>query len=361
MLQVRSEMSAMESQPWGGWRVGRRGGAVLLAAMFSFVAGCHKEPLAADSASKLPVMAVRAGVVSSGTHRATEEAVGTVRARIRAVVEAKVSGRIVTMAAVPGRAVKAGDVLVEVDAQEVQARLDQARAVLQQAERELARYGTLLRQEAVTQAEHDVVESRQRVAKAAVAEVETMRGYTRIVAPFDGVVSRKLADVGDLAGPGRGLLELEDPASVRFEADVPMPWMDRIKLGDRLAVTVSTAGGAMEGVLSEIEPTADPVSRTFRIRLDLPVGAGVRAGAFGRVTVPVEEVKLVSVPASAVNVRGQMELVFVVMGDRAQLRIVKTGKRLGVDLEVLSGLEAGERVVVEGGVGLLDGQPVSLR
>jgi RND family efflux transporter MFP subunit len=110
--------------------------------------------------------------------------------------------------------------------------------------------------------------------------------------------------------------------------------------------------------VSEIEPSADAASRTFRVRLDLPEGAGVRAGMFGRVTLPAGESERLTVPALAVERRGQMELVWVVEDGRAALRLIRTGRSWGEDTEVLSGLKAGERVVVGASLGIREGQPV---
>lgn len=112
---------------------------------------------------------------------------------------------------------------------------------------------------------------------------------------------------------------------------------------------------------SEIAPAADPNSRTFRVKLDLPPTLGLRLGQFGRVTVPLNEIATVRVPARALVVRGQMEIVFVVEQQKAQLRLVKTGKRLGDEWEVVSGLNAGESIVVEGAASLSDGQPVEVK
>jgi hypothetical protein len=106
---------------------------------------------------------------------------------------------------------------------------------------------------------------------------------------------------------------------------------------------------------------ADPGSRTFRVKLDLPPTPGLRSGAFGRVAVPVGETSTLRVPAPALVVRGQMEMVFVVAGPTAQLRLVKTGKRLGGEVELVSGVRAGEQVVIEGAAQLTDGQPVTVK
>jgi multidrug efflux pump subunit AcrA (membrane-fusion protein) len=117
----------------------------------------------------------------------------------------------------------------------------------------------------------------------------------------------------------------------------------------------------LEGVVSEIAPAADPGSRTFLVKLDLPSTPSLRAGQFGRVAIPVGGTSALLTPASAVVVRGQMELVFVVSEGHARLRIVKTGRRIGDDVELVSGVDAGESLVVDNPSRLVDGQPLRLR
>ena len=332
---------------------------VLILASFAAAAGCHRKP-APPRGAGLPAAAVRVRPVEKKGWVATEELVGTVRARTRATIEAKVSGRIAQLPVVAGQAVDEGDLLVLLEVREVQARLDQAKAVAQQAAQDLKRFETLLEQKAATQSEYDAVQARFAVTTAAVAEADTILAYARITAPFHGVISRKLAEVGDLASPGRPLLDLEDPSSLRLEADVPEALIGRVRLGDKLLVRHGARTNDFEGVVSELAPMADPNTRTFRVKLDLPPEGGLRLGQFGRVAVPVEEIVSIRIPVSALVVRGQMEMVFVVVEQTAQLRLVKTGRRMGDEVEIVSGLEAGEPLVIEGAAALRDGQPVEV-
>jgi RND family efflux transporter MFP subunit len=292
---------------------------------------------------------------------ATEEVVGTVRARQRASIEAKISGRIDSVLVAPGHPVKTGDLLVRLDAREIKARLDQAVAAREQAEGDLKRFVALFKSQTISQAEFDAIQSRARIARAAAAEAETTLGQANVLAPFDGVVTRKFAEVGDLAAPGRALLEVEDPSALRFEADVPETAAGRMAPGVRLPVRVAGLDRDLEGVVGEISPAIDPASRTFLVKLDLPPVEGLRIGQFGRVAVPVGETTTLRLPAPAVLRRGQMELVFVVVDGRAWLRLVKSGKRFGDDVELVSGLEAGEVVVVDGAAALQDRQPIEVR
>jgi RND family efflux transporter MFP subunit len=323
------------------------------------ISGCNQDPPPAPATTSSPVP-VRVQAVERKRRVATEEAAGTVRARLRAVIEAKVSGKIEQMLAVPGQQVKSGDLLVQLDALEIQARLDQAIAVRRQAEAELKRLSALLKEKTISQAEFDTVEARYRVADATVSETETRRSYTKVLAPFDGIVTRKYSDVGDLAAPGKPLLEIEDSSRLRLEADVPEAAVGNLAPGDKLTVRISSASNELTGVVSEISPAADPNSRTFLVKLDLPAGPGLRAGQFGRVSVPVGEARALRVPAAAVVQRGQLELVFVISDGRAQMRIVKTGKRVGNEVELVSGVDAGESVAIEGAVALADGRPVTV-
>jgi len=332
------------------------GTALALALAFG---ACSQKPHATAHENDLPPVTVRVQTVESKPHVATEEVTGSVRAKLHSTIEAKSTGRIEKMLVAPGQQVKQGEVLVQLDAREVQAKLDQARAVREQSETNLKRYTALLANKVTAQAEFDIVQSANRVARAALAEAETNLGYMTITAPFDGVITKKSADVGDLATPGKTLLEIEDPMALRFEADMPEAIIGSIAAGARMTVRSGTL--EMTGTVSEIAPVADVQSRTFLVKLDLPQTPGLRTGQFGRVAVPLSETSVLRIPVSAVVQRGQMEIVFVVQNGRAQLRLVKTGKRFGDEVELVSGIEAKEQVAVENTSRLTDGRRVEVQ
>jgi RND family efflux transporter MFP subunit len=272
-----------------------------------------------------------------------------------------VSGRISELPVTLGQRVKAGDLIARLDAAEIDARLEQAEASLEQAERDWKRASALLEQKAITPSEQEAAQSKYRLAKGVLAEAKAMMSYVEIVAPFDGVVTKKEADEGDLATPGKPLLAIEDPSKLQLAADVPQTLAAHVLAGARLAIRVDGVEGELTGTVSEIAPAADPVSRTFRVKVDLPATSGLSSGQFARLLVPVGENLSLRAPASAVLQRGQLEIVFVVADQRAQWRLVKTGRRLGDDVEILSGLQAGDAVVVEGAATLADGQPVEVK
>lgn len=336
--------------------------AVPLLAVAMCFTGCGAKPeTSGASSTSLPTAQVRVQAVERKSRAATEDVVGTVRPKLSATIEAKVSGRIDKMLVVPGQTVKAGEPLAHLDAAEIASRLDQAGAALDQAEQEWKRISTLLGQQASTKSEYDAADARYRMAKGAVAEAKTMMSYCEVIAPFDGVITRKLADVGDLATPGKPLLQMENPGTLRLEADVPEALIGKVKLGDRLFVRIAAVASEIEGTVAELSPTADPNSRTYLVKLDLPGATGLRSGQFGRVSVPVGEASAIRVPVAAAIQRGQMEMVFVLANNRAQLRLVKTGSRIGDEIELVSGLDSGEQVVTENASALIDGQPVAIQ
>lgn len=335
----------------------------LPAASLAFaLAGCGAKQ-ENENATSLPLVEVRVQTVENLPRTMTEEVLGTVRAKLHATLEARLSGHIDQMPVGLGATVQKGQLIARLGAGEIVARLDQAKASLAEADRDWNRTAALFAEQSATRAEYDSAQARQQIAQSAVAEANAMMSYVEVTAPFNGIVTKKWADVGDLAAPGKPLVDLEDPSALQMQADVPEALNASVKPGDRLPVWVASATPTpdLEGTVAEMAPVADPNSRTFLVKLDLPAAPGLRSGQFGRVAVPVGEVSSIRVPASAVIQRGQMELVFVAVNGHAQLRLVKTGRRMGDEIEVVSGLNAGEQVVTEDVSVLADGQPVSIQ
>lgn len=340
---------------------GRRVGTHLVAlpAGMVLLAGCGKAHQGHTAAHPdLPSVQVRTQTVEARPVASVEEVVGTVRAKLRATVEAKTGGRIIEMPVVLGQKIKAGELLARLDAPEIKARLDQAEATLQQAERDAKRMASLFNQQAASRADYETADSRYLVAKGVVAEARAMMGYVNILAPFDGVVTRKWVDVGDQAAPGKPLVNIEDPSKFQLEADVPEAIVSRIKQDACMTIRVGQSTSDLSGTVAEITPLADTTSRTFRVKLDVPTSPGLMSGQFARLIVPVGENTSMRVPTSAVVRRGQMEILFAVENQHARLRLVKTGRRVNDETEILSGLDSGDSVVVDNPQQLFDGQPL---
>jgi RND family efflux transporter MFP subunit len=184
---------------------------------------------------------------------------------------------------------------------------------------------------------------------------EAMLAYTRIAAPFAGVVTSDLVKPGDLATPGRPLFEVEGLDRLRAEVQVPES-LPLPPVGT--SVTVQVDGAPLPGKLAELSPAADPLSRTRLAKIDLPAANPARSGQFVRVLWPAGQRAAMMVPATAVQVFGQMERVYVVTAGQAHLRLVKTTLQEGPWVQVSSGLAAGETIVTAPPASLRDGSPV---
>ncbi|MEW6277189.1 MAG: efflux RND transporter periplasmic adaptor subunit [Candidatus Eremiobacterota bacterium] len=177
-------------------------------------------------------------------------------------------------------------------------------------------------------------------ARAGTAAVASDLAYGEIVAPFPGVVIRKFMHQGELATPGAPLLEVQDVHHLQLEVAVPEEQLGRFKLGQRLPVEVG--GRSVSSRVRQVVPSADPASRSFLVKLAIVKARDLIPGLYGRLRLPTGKRTALFVPARAVTRRGQLEQVTVV--DPVELRLVKTAPAAGDEVEILSGLKAGERV-----------------
>lgn len=334
---------------------------ILLLSLVSLaMAGCHRPSHESKEAPELPTVRVTTETVALETVRSREEIPGTIHSVDQAMISAKVIGTIDSMPVILGQEVSEGDLLVSIVAGEISAKVLQAQAQLDQTVRDLTRERELLTKGASTSETVAALEDGVRVLQAVVSEAETMLSYTKIRAPFDGVVTRKIASEGDLASPGMPLLEIENPRRFEVATDIPEMLARPDLVGAEVEVTMP--GGEWTGltVITEMAPAADPGSRTFHAKVAVPEGTPVRSGQFARIRLPGRPIETILVPASAVSRHGQIELVFTVEVDRADMRIVKTGTTYGDRLEILSGLGPDDVIITNSPAKLIDGQPVEI-
>jgi len=308
-----------------------------------------------------PPVTVTVAPVRQQVVPALVEVAGTVQAAERAAIAAKVTGAITRMPVVLGSTVRAGDLLATISAEEIAARLNQAEAQLAQAKRNLEREQHLLAKNAATPETVKSMADQYAMAQAGHREARTMLGYTTITAPFDGVITRKNVNAGDLATPGTVLLQVENNRVLQVRAAVPESLILNLKTGDTLTVKVEAAGVSVQATVAEVAPAADPQSRTAPVVLDLPASPALRSGQFARVLLPGNGAKTLLIPKSALVPAGQMDRVFVVADGRARLRLVRTGMDHEGMTEILAGLDAGETVVVTNNRLLVDGQELRVQ
>lgn len=350
------------------------------------LAGCGKH-LAPDSVEpELPAARVRVATARITHAPVLIETTGTVRPVQRASLSAKVMGAIEELPITLGQSVHAGDVVARIGAGEISARVLQAKSQLNVARRDLERERDLLAKGASTADMVKGLEDRLALTQAMVGEAEAMLAYTTLRAPFDGVVARKLANPGDLAAPGMPLMEIEGTGAFEVEAALPDSLADKLAVGTELSVSVPVANVTFAGNVAEISSAADPSAHTVLAKITVPSGTAVRSGQFARLQIPGAVVPTLLVPASAVSTIGQIERVFVAErnaatvdapkttnsrqasapgSSRATLRLIRTGAVRGPagqqHVEILSGVDDGEQVVVEPPAGLRDGQLLEIQ
>ncbi len=323
------------------------------------MSGCGRPSAdeAASTGSQAAPLTVHVARVQAVNLTRTQPVAGTLRPFDHAVVATKIMGTVTRADFAVGQVVTAGEILVTLSADEIAARLAQAQAGLDATLREQARE-TTLRDKGVSPAETVLtLTDRRRGAEAAVREAQSLHNYTQVTAPFAGVITRKLIQLGDLAQPGTPLLEIEGTTGLRDEIEVPAS-LPLPPLGTGLRVVFAT--GETTGTLTELSPAADPLTRTRLAKLSLPAATpAARSGDFVRALWPAGESTALTVPAAAVSPFGQMERVFVLVAGRAQLRLVKTAgsDELG-HLRISAGLEADETVILAPPTSLRDGQSV---
>ena len=197
-------------------------------------------------------------------------------------------------------------------------------------------------------AHRDMMQAGQAQAKAALAEAHTSLSYTRVLAPFDGVITEKKADPGALASPGLPIFTIEGLGHYRLEATVNESDLRYVRPGEVVPVVVDALEPpARKGKVVQVGPAADSASRSFLVKIELPADPQMRSGLFGRAQFSRGSRSSVLIPKTAVVERGQLQGVYVLdLNKIASLRYVTLGKASGTEVEVLAGVQEGERLVV---------------
>jgi len=316
------------------------------------------------------------------------EVVGSVRAAQTSELASQMVGTIVEIRAHEGDHVHRGEVLAVINGDQPRGAMDRAvaadNAAVQQlaaaesdlalAESTLKRYQNLYEKKSVSPQEFDEVKAREQAAlarremaqagqveaKATLSQARTSLDYTRIRAPFDGVVTEKKADPGTLASPGVPVFVIEDVRRYRLEATVNQSDLRYVRLGQQVSVMIDALDDAeLKAKVVQIVPAADAASRSFLVKIELPPDARLRSGLFGRAQFSRGERPSLMIPRTAVVDRGQLQGIFVLDHDKvASLRYVTLGKVSGTNIEVLAGLQSGELLVTQPGELDLNGKRV---
>lgn len=346
--------------------------ALLSASFLLGLNGCGQDDGVKAPAGQARTVEARTEVAALHPLPAYHATPGTVVARERVEVASRLTGYIRDIAVVEGQTVKAGQRLFTVDPLDVEGQVELARQGVKQAEDALRdaqadyeRHANLLEEDVVTRQQYekmklnrDLAATRLAQAKAQLATATGQLRYSAVTAPIDGVITRKLADRGDLAVPGQPVLVLESAGPKQVETQVPEAVLARIKPGQVIQVEADGLDRPIDARVARISPAADPVSRTFLVKLD--IGAeGLRSGTYARALFPLEARQALAIPAGALLRRAGIEGVFVLDAEGiARFRMVRSGEVRDGRVEIQAGLEVGERYVAEGAEQLSTGDRV---
>lgn len=346
---------------------------VFLAAFALAFAGCSSRP----SAPAAPPVVTGLRVVQAELQQipSAADAVGTVHASESAILSAQTTGRITAVLVKEGDQVRAGQLLVKLDDAQPQAEAERAQAAEAGTEHQvevaqsesalanstLARYKLLRERKSISPQEYDEVERRAQVAAAqleaaraqlssahdSVTSARTVAGYSRLTAPFAGIVTARLMDPGSLAAPGAPLLEIEKAGTLQLDVTVDESLLSAVHQGMPLHVNIAAASAQpLAGRIADIVPAANPSSHSFLVKIDLPSSRNLRSGMYGTAAIGTATRAAILAPRSAVILRGSLPCAYVLDSNGiAQLRYLTLGGVHGDQVEVLSGISSGEKLV----------------
>ena len=369
------------------------------------LAGCgSQQPGSQAPERSATTVKVQIATAKEGHRSQTQRLPGTVRAMRSAALASKLMGTILQIQVQAGDRVKAGQLLVVIDSREAEAMIHKAKAgrreaemALQETESHIAasqanltlsdatlkRYETMRVEKSVTPQEFEEVQARQRAAAASLEglqarkqqvlakikqaesenqNAEALQSYAELRAPFDGVITQKHVDPGSLAVPGVPVLTVEQTSRYRLEVPMEESRVSAIKRGQKLEVRVAAAGDEpIPGVVREIEASADPASRTYLVKVELPLRSLLHSGMYGEALLAGGPSDAIWIESRSIVRQGQIEGVYVVEGGNvARLRLLKLGNVSGNQVEVLSGLRHAESYVLAPVPELKDGVRVEV-
>jgi RND family efflux transporter MFP subunit len=340
--------------------------------------GCANEApreLEARAIADVTPFELEIAAAEESTREFRSSATGTLQALRRAAPGTKLMGRVETVPVEEGQRVARGELLARLDSRDLEAAVNQAQAGVSMAEAQLQnataqheRMQALHQRGSVTDKNVEDALAQYRVAEAALQNAQAqldaarvMLNYAQIRSPLDGWVTKKYLHVGDLASPGATAFEIEDLSTLEVSAEISESQLAQVTVGQ--PILVAAAGSEIEARITRIVPAGDPASRTFSLKSELSDPAGtLRPGMFARVSWSDSGAATegpLQIPTRALVRNGQLVGIFVAHPESqtVSLRWVKPGASEGELITVLSGLEAGELLVVNPPADLFDGAP----
>jgi len=331
--------------------------AVILAAT-AMLGACSHEPegdAGQNVSINVPLITLQAEDVAEHTISS-----GSVTSDKRISIASRLSGYIGHISVREGDRVKQGDALFRVDPVDVMQTVNQARADMGNAEVDLKRYQSLLKENAVSKQQFDQIKLRYTLAKSKLTQAENQLQYAEVKAPVDGTVVKKLLNSGDLASPGAIVLILENSQQLSVETHVSERFIAAIHEGDEANVELASLGQPLKAIIRQVVPAADPLTHQFLVKLSLPVEPEIMPGMFAEVRFTIGSRKALLLPAAAVIQRHGLHGVYLVDADNVlHYRLIRPGRETDGRVEALAGLSDGDRIATTIRTDIASGMKVS--
>jgi membrane fusion protein (multidrug efflux system) len=318
-------------------------------------------PAASGPPKKAMAMPVKAAQAKREAIAAKVEAVGDLVAGESVVLRPEITGRISAIRFEEGRKVKAGDVLVELNADEQRSALAQSLSSVQVEQQSFQRIRDVRAKNLISQQQYDESLARLQNAQALLERDKVRLSRTVLQAPFDGIVGLRQVSLGDYVSPGQALVNLESVDPIKLDFKLPEKYAGKVAKGLKLEVGVDAwPGRTFAGEVQAVDPKLDDASRTVRVRARLAnADLALKPGLFARLVLDLGYARpALFVPEQAVEAKGSTFSLFRVVDGKAVLTPVKTGARRPGFVEIVEGIKAEDSVVIDGQLKLRDGMPV---
>ncbi|TAK57297.1 MAG: efflux RND transporter periplasmic adaptor subunit [Bacteroidetes bacterium] len=292
---------------------------------------------------KIPVTIL---VLKPETFSQRVSTVGTILSNEEVEIRSEISGKIESVQFTEGAKVKKGDILVNINDDELQARLLSAQSKLKLADLQQERQQQLVEKNLISQQEYDATVNELNVIKADLQLVQAQLNKTEIRAPFDGTIGLRYVSEGSYLSPTAIITTLQDYRTVKIDFTFPEKYAGEIREGDNIIFTAQSSTKKYAGKVYAIAPKIDPATRTLRIRAVSKNEDGLLVpGGFASVEVQLKEKETLTVPAFAVIPELKRHKVFLCINNKAVEKIIEVGDRTDERLEVRSGLQPGDSLI----------------
>lgn len=322
----------------------------------------NKESYASMEKKSEASVSVKAITVEPKTIDAVVSAAGAVSSKNTSVLSSKIMGKVVALNVQEGDYVSQGKLLVNIESGEISAQAFQAQAAYNNTKLQYDRIKTLFDEKASTQMEMDQAILGLKTAEAAMNAAKAMESYTKITAPISGQIVEKRINLGEMALPGQPILKIEDNRNLRIEVTVREQDLRYIQTGKPVIVQIDALPSKeIKARVAQVVPAADVRTHSFVVKIDVPADKSLITGMYGKALFSIGKREAILVPKTAiVDMSGITGVYIISAGGNAVFQMVQTGETQGDSIEAVTGLKAGDKVVVSQHDARLDGRKVLL-